>query len=71
MSDALPEFADKVSKECFIGQPVLISDEEAVLRIALGSDSLRSYINDEASTAEEDTYIINKLDVLGSKFEDY
>lgn len=39
---------------CYIGQPVLISPTEAVLRIALGSDSLRSYIEDREATIEED-----------------
>ena len=37
---------DIVSHRCFIGQPVVISKEEAVLRIALGSDSLRAFISD-------------------------
>ena len=41
MGDKFPERKALASKICFTGQPVLISDEQAVLRIALGSDSLR------------------------------
>ena len=37
------------SQKCFIGQPVLINKTEAVLRIALGSDSLRDFISDKDS----------------------
>ena len=40
MSEKFPD-DDVASEICFIGQPVLISEEQAVLRIALGSDSLR------------------------------
>jgi hypothetical protein len=38
------EHSEVTSKICFTGQPVLISKTEAVLRIALGSDSLRNFI---------------------------
>jgi hypothetical protein len=47
------QFPDSIvlaSRKCFIGQPVVISPTEAVLRIALGSDSLRAYIADKAQT---------------------
>ena len=45
------KFIDKQEKEiatniCFTGQPVFISKDQAVLRIALGSDSLREVINE-------------------------
>jgi len=43
--DLSSEFKDLdqsiISRKCFMGQPVLISKDEAVLRVALGSDSLR------------------------------
>lgn len=38
------EHFEITSKKCFTGQPVVISKTEAVLRIALGSDSLRNFI---------------------------
>jgi len=57
-----------LKQRCFIGQPVLISKTEAVLRIALGSDSLRSFIENEAATKLEDETIIQKMAVLGENF---
>jgi len=56
------------AQKCFIGQPVLISPNEAVLRIALGSDSLRNYIEDQSATLEEDKAIVNKLAFLGKEY---
>lgn len=41
MSDKFPDEGYLTSRICFTGQPVKINDNEAVLRIALGSDSLR------------------------------
>ena len=56
------------AQKCFIGQPVLISPTEAVLRIALGSDSLRNYIEDQNKTLEEDKLIVDKLAFLGKEY---
>ena len=56
------------SKICFTGQPVLISKTEAVLRIALGSDSLRKFIENPEETLKEDLQIIKKMSYLGKRF---
>mmetsp|Transcript_5386 Transcript_5386/g.9049 ORF Transcript_5386/g.9049 Transcript_5386/m.9049 type:complete len:484 (-) Transcript_5386:110-1561(-) len=65
MSEVFPEATEIVSKKCFTGQPVLISKSEAVLRIALGSDSLRDMIERPLEASKEDEYITRKLAFLG------
>ena len=40
-SAQFPMEKEIASKKCFIGQPVKINSDQGVLRIALGSDSLR------------------------------
>ena len=73
MSGTFPESKDLASKICFTGQPVLISEEQAVLRIALGSDSLRQVIDDFEKGTEvakkEDQLICEKMAFLGQNFE--
>ena len=69
MSATFPEVGgDLASRICFIGQPVLISNEEAVLRIALGSDSLRQAIADHSGTVSIDQGILQKMSFLGKRF---
>ena len=72
MSEKFPEQKDLVSKICFTGQPVLISNEQAVLRIALGSDSLRQVISDfekgDDIAKKEDELICEKMAFLGANF---
>lgn len=71
MSEKFPEEKELSSQICFTGQPVLISNEEAVLRIALGSDSLRQVIDDleksdgGAVASKEDEQICRKMSLLG------
>ena len=43
----------------------MISKQEAVLRIALGSDSLRNYVSNKEKTLAEDYIIIEKMALLG------
>lgn len=72
MSEKFPEAKELTSKICFTGQPVLISEQEAVLRIALGSDSLRQVIEDmENGTTvaqAEDDLICQKMAFLARNF---
>lgn len=72
MSDKFPDDKDLASKICFTGQPVLISNEQAVLRIALGSDSLRQVIDDtekgENVSHGEDDLICQKMAFLARNF---
>ena len=67
MSEKFPEAEIKLTKnKCFIGQPVLINENEAVLRIALGSDSLRDLVSDFDETLKQDEQILAKMSFLGS-----
>jgi hypothetical protein len=76
MSDKFPDDKDLASQICFTGQPVVISSEQAVLRIALGSDSLRQVIDDMNQAAaspkriakNEDALICQKMSLLGQHF---
>lgn len=74
MSQKFPENDTVTSRICFTGQPVLISKEEAVLRLALGSDSLREVIDNmdvgTNSAAETDFKILEKMSYLGGKFNE-
>lgn len=74
MSSIFPEDDEIASRICFTGQPVLISKEEAVLRLALGSDSLRQVIENRKAGSTEgvetDFKIIEKMSFLGSRFNE-
>tara|TARA_B110000305_G_scaffold174689_1_gene193188 strand:- start:3 stop:317 length:315 start_codon:yes stop_codon:yes gene_type:complete len=59
-----------LEKKCFSGQPVLISKEEAVLRIALGSDSLREVLKAKSDALKADYLIIQKMSVLGQRYNE-
>lgn len=59
-----------LEKKCFSGQPVLISKEEAVLRIALGSDSLREVLKAKSDALAADYQIIQKMSVLGQRYNE-
>ena len=66
--DKSKDFGEGVaSQKCFIGQPVLISPKEAVLRIALGSDSLRDFIS--SADTSGDSIIVQKMALLGANFD--
>jgi len=73
MSNAFPDAP--IAKEiCFIGQPVFISDQFSILRLALGSDSLQEQIADMNNKTEickaSDDIILQKMSFLGQKFEE-
>ena len=69
---------DIVKQICYIGQPVSISKNESVLRIALGGDSFRQVVKDmkndsdtgPGSAVADDKIIIKKLAFLAENFEE-
>jgi len=72
-ADSLPDTATKeeresLSKICFVGQPVDVSETHAILRIALGAESLASYVQDKDQTLQEDECAVKKLAALSSYF---
>jgi hypothetical protein len=48
LSSTFPD-SPVASKKCQIGQPVVIAEGQAVLRIALGADDLRNFVKDPES----------------------
>lgn len=73
MSHKFSDNKDLAATICFIGQPVLISKDEAVLRIALGSDSLRQVIEDKKNGTnvahKEDDVICQKMAFLAENYD--
>jgi asparagine synthase (glutamine-hydrolysing) len=59
---------DALSKSTYIGQPVHVSNSHAIVRIALGVESLVSYLDDSTSTLDEDMAVVQKLAAVGKHF---
>jgi len=72
VSSALPEASEEEKKSlstlAFTGQPVSVSESYAIVRIALGSDSLLSYAKDEVKTLEEDQMTVTKIGLIAKYF---
>ena len=58
------------ANRCYIGQPVSITKEDAVVRTALGSDSLRAILANEKAALAEDSAILAKLSYLVRNYKD-
>lgn len=71
MSSKYPECDEIASLICYTGQPVTINKDEAVLRLALGSDSLRQVIDNKETGSTEavdtDFKIMAKMSFLAKK----
>mmetsp|Transcript_20905 Transcript_20905/g.31162 ORF Transcript_20905/g.31162 Transcript_20905/m.31162 type:complete len:1174 (-) Transcript_20905:78-3599(-) len=66
--DATAEEKEALSQSTYIGQPVHVSDSHAIVRIALGVESLVSYLDDSNSTLQEDQAVVKKLAAIGKHF---
>eukprot|EP00559_Dactyliosolen_fragilissimus_P003995 CAMPEP_0184858214 /NCGR_PEP_ID=MMETSP0580-20130426/3337_1 /TAXON_ID=1118495 /ORGANISM="Dactyliosolen fragilissimus" /LENGTH=1253 /DNA_ID=CAMNT_0027354245 /DNA_START=181 /DNA_END=3942 /DNA_ORIENTATION=+ len=73
VSDLVPHASDEeklaLSKPAFIGQPVDVSEGHAIVRIALGVESLISYVHDKDATLDEDRRTVEKLAAIGKYFD--
>lgn len=69
VSAATLEEKEALSKPAYIGQPVDVSDSHAIVRIALGVESLVSYMHDKEATLSEDQVAVKKLAAIGKHFE--
>jgi len=73
VSDAVPgatlEEKNSLSKPAYIGQPVDVSQTHAIVRIALGVESLLSYLNDKEGTLQEDQFAVKKLAAISKYFD--
>jgi asparagine synthase (glutamine-hydrolysing) len=58
-----------LSKSAYTGQPVDVSESHAILRIALGVESLASYLGDPVHTLDEDLVTVKKLAAIAKFFE--
>jgi hypothetical protein len=67
--DASPEERKTLASSAFIGQPVSVSQDFAIVRIALGVDSLLAYSKDKENTLKEDQIVVNKLGSIAKYFD--
>jgi len=67
--NASEDEAVALSKPAYIGQPVDVSESHAIVRIALGVESLVSYLDNPAKTLEEDNLTVKKLSAIGKHFD--
>jgi len=72
VSSAVPEASEEekaaLSKVAYIGQPVSVSESHAIVRIALGVESLISYMKDKDATLQEDLFTVKKLAAISKHF---
>jgi len=68
VSSASPEEKEALATCAFIGQPVDVAESHAILRIALGSESLANYLNDATTTLHEDEMAVRKLTAIAKNF---
>lgn len=66
---ATPEEREALSKIAYIGQPVDVSESHGIVRIALGVDSMLSYLENPESTLSEDKWVVKKLSAIGKHFQ--
>ena len=69
VSSVTPEEKEALSKIAYIGQPVDVSESHGIVRIALGVDSMISYLEDPESTLLEDKWVVKKLSAIGKHFD--
>jgi hypothetical protein len=59
-----------LSTIAYTGQPVKITSDQAIIRIALGAESLLSYVQDKKSTLNEDRLTVEKIGALSKYFDE-
>jgi asparagine synthase (glutamine-hydrolysing) len=55
---------------CSLGQPVDVAESHAILRMALGSESLRSFLADPELTLQQDAGAVKKLAVIAKYYNE-
>jgi len=66
--DATVEEVEALRTPSFIGQPVSVSENFAIVRIALGAESMLSYVRDKEGTLREDELVVRKLGAVAKHF---
>ena len=64
-----PGEKEALSKTAYIGQPVNVSESHAIVRIALGVDSLLAYLDDSREVLAEDKITVKKLAAISKHFD--
>ncbi|KAL9184945.1 hypothetical protein ACHAXT_002722 [Thalassiosira profunda] len=67
--DASAEEKDALSRPAYIGQPVDVSESHAIVRIALGVESLNTFASDPEGTLAEDKGVVRKLAAIARHFD--
>jgi hypothetical protein len=67
--EATPEERSILATACNLGQPVDVAESHAILRIALGSESLASYLEDSEKTLRDDQVVVKKLALVARYFD--
>lgn len=57
------------ARRCYIGQPVSLTSDECVVRVAAGSDAICLMCDDPKAALAEDTLILSKLALVVEAFE--
>jgi len=68
VTEASAEEKESLSKPAYIGQPVDVAESHAIVRVALGVDSLLSYFDNKVGTLEEDKATVQKLAAIAKHF---
>ncbi len=72
VSAAVPDCTEEekaaLSTIAYTGQPVSVSESHAIVRIALGVESLLSYIDDKDATLQEDQRTVKKMAAISKYF---
>jgi len=67
--DATEDEKTALSTLAYIGQPVNVSESHAIVRIALGVESLLAYNADKSETLKEDDLTVRKLGAIAKHFD--
>jgi len=67
--DATEDEKTALSTLAYIGQPVNVSESHAIVRIALGVESLLAYNADKSETLKEDDLTVRKLGAIATHFD--
>ncbi len=69
VTNATIEEKRALSTPAFIGQPVNVCEDFAIVRIALGVESMLSYAKDKADTLIDDEITVRKLGAIAKYFD--
>ena len=67
--DSEPAEKEALSKTAYIGQPVNVSESHAIVRIALGVESLLAYLDKSEEVLTEDKITVKKLAAISKHFD--